>query len=56
MSSSPTDVLTRHRERVTDNVLLSELAALPTPAEVLDTVPDPRSRRRRRYQLAHCCP
>ncbi|GIH66627.1 ISAs1 family transposase [Microbispora siamensis] len=46
--SSPIDVLFRHLEHVTVSDPLSDLPAL---AEVLDAVPDPRSRRGRRYRL-----
>jgi len=46
--SSPIDVLSRHLE----HVALTDPAADPhTPAEVLDSVSDPRSRRGRRYRL-----
>lgn len=48
MPSSPIDVLSRHLEHVT---LTDPAADLPTLAEVLDAVPDPRSRRGRRYRL-----
>ncbi|MFI7033582.1 ISAs1 family transposase [Microbispora rosea] len=48
MPSSPIDVLSRHLEHVTISDPLSDLPAL---AEVLDAVPDPRSRRGRRYRL-----
>ncbi|MEU7916997.1 ISAs1 family transposase, partial [Microbispora bryophytorum] len=48
MPSSPIDVLFRHLEHVTISDPLSDLPAL---AEVLDAVPDPRSRRGRRYRL-----
>ncbi|WP_460716905.1 transposase family protein, partial [Microbispora hainanensis] len=48
MPSSPIDVLSRHLERVT---ICDPLSDLPTLAEVLDAIPDPRSRRGRRYRL-----
>ncbi|MFC5814165.1 transposase family protein [Nonomuraea harbinensis] len=48
MPSSPINVLSRHLEHVT---LTDPAIDLPTLAEVLDTVPDPRSRSGRRYQL-----
>ncbi|WP_328855054.1 ISAs1 family transposase [Microbispora hainanensis] len=48
MPSSPIDVLSRHLERVT---ICEPLSDLPTLAEVLDAIPDPRSRRGRRYRL-----
>ncbi|MEV4569546.1 ISAs1 family transposase [Nonomuraea sp. NPDC049419] len=48
MPSSPIDVLSRHLEHVT---LTDPSIDLPTLAAVLDTVPDPRSRRGRRYRL-----
>ncbi|MFI7231126.1 ISAs1 family transposase [Nonomuraea angiospora] len=51
MPSSPIDVLARHLEHVTITNLPTDLLDLPTLAEVLDTVPDPRSRRGRRYRL-----
>jgi predicted transposase YbfD/YdcC len=46
--SSPLDVLTRHLEHVT---ITDPPADLPALAEILDTIPDPRSRRGRRYRL-----
>jgi predicted transposase YbfD/YdcC len=46
--SSPIDVLSRHLEHV---ALTDPVSDLPTLAEVLDTLPDPRSRRGRRYRL-----
>jgi hypothetical protein len=49
--SSPIDVLARHLEHVTVADLLTDLLDPPALAEVLDTVPDPRSRRGRRYRL-----
>ncbi|GAA3468696.1 hypothetical protein GCM10018965_032530 [Nonomuraea roseola] len=49
--SSPIDVLARHLEHVTVADLLTDPLDLPTLAEVLDAVPDPRSRRGRRYRL-----
>ena len=50
MPSSPIDVLARHlKHTVTDP--LTDLLDLPALAEVLDAVPDPRSRRGRRYRL-----
>ncbi|MFB9534578.1 transposase family protein [Nonomuraea roseola] len=51
MPSSPIDVLARHLEHVTVADLLTDPLDLPTLAEVLDAVPDPRSRRGRRYRL-----
>ncbi|WP_326821058.1 ISAs1 family transposase [Streptosporangium sp. NBC_01756] len=51
MPSSPIDVLARHLEHVTVADPLTDLLDLPTLAEVLDAVPDPRSRRGRRYRL-----
>ncbi|MEV4100022.1 ISAs1 family transposase [Nonomuraea sp. NPDC049649] len=48
MPSSPIDVLSRHLEHV---ALTAPAADLHTLAEVLDSVPDPRSRRGRRYRL-----
>ncbi|WP_170247488.1 ISAs1 family transposase, partial [Nonomuraea zeae] len=51
MPSSPIKVLDRHLEHITVADPLSDLLELPTLAEVLDTVPDPRSRRGRRYRL-----
>ncbi|MCK2216370.1 ISAs1 family transposase [Actinomadura sp. ATCC 31491] len=48
MPSSPIDVLTRHLEHVT---ITDPPADLPTLAELLDAIPDPRSRRGRRYRL-----
>lgn len=48
MPSSPINVLSRHLEHLT---LTDPAADLPTLAEVLDAVPDPRSRRGRRYRL-----
>jgi predicted transposase YbfD/YdcC len=49
--SSPIDVLARHLEHVTVADPPTDLLDLPALAEVLDTVPDPRSRRGRRYRL-----
>ncbi|WP_327588921.1 hypothetical protein OHA25_19235 [Nonomuraea sp. NBC_00507] len=49
--SSPIDVLARHLEDVTVASPLTDLLDLPALAEVLDTVPDPRSRRGRCYRL-----
>ncbi|MFI0425296.1 ISAs1 family transposase [Spongiactinospora sp. 9N601] len=51
MPSSPIDVLSRHFEHVSAADSLSDFPDLPTLAEVLDMVPDPRSRRGRRYRL-----
>ncbi|MFC5818065.1 ISAs1 family transposase [Nonomuraea harbinensis] len=55
MPSSPIDVLARHLEHVTPADPFAsppaDLIDLPTLAEVLDTLPDPRSRRGRRYRL-----
>ncbi|MFI6637946.1 ISAs1 family transposase [Nonomuraea fuscirosea] len=51
MPSSPIDVLARHSEHVTAASPPADLLDLPTLAEVLDTLPDPRSRRGRRYRL-----
>ncbi|MEW9550648.1 transposase family protein [Nonomuraea sp. NPDC050783] len=51
MPSSPINVLARHLEHVTVANPPGDLPDLLTLAEVLDTVPDPRSRRGRRYQL-----
>ncbi|MCA2187213.1 transposase family protein [Nonomuraea cavernae] len=51
MPSSPIDVLSRHLEHVTVADLPAEPLDLPTLAELLDTLPDPRSRRGRRYRL-----
>ncbi|WP_346156276.1 transposase family protein [Nonomuraea recticatena] len=51
MPSSPIDVLSRHLEHVTVADLPTEPLDLPTLAELLDTIPDPRSRRGRRYRL-----
>ncbi|MBB5966437.1 ISAs1 family transposase [Planomonospora venezuelensis] len=48
MPSSPIDMLTRHSEHV---ALSDPWTDLPVLAEVLDTVPDPRSRHGRRYRL-----
>ncbi|MEU8404301.1 ISAs1 family transposase [Nonomuraea sp. NPDC048892] len=48
MPSSPIDVLSRHLEHIT---LTDATVDLPTLAEVLDAVPDPRCRRGRRYRL-----
>lgn len=45
--SSTSDVLTRHLEHVTASGSPTDLHDLPTLAEGLDTVPDPRSRRGR---------
>jgi hypothetical protein len=44
--SSPIDVLARHLEHVSLTDLSTDPLDLPTLAEVLDTVPDPRSRLR----------
>jgi predicted transposase YbfD/YdcC len=49
--SSPIDVLARHLEHVSLADPLADLLVLLALAEVLDTVPDPRSRRGRRYRL-----
>ncbi|MGW4411915.1 transposase family protein [Nonomuraea sp. NPDC004702] len=53
--SSPIDVLSRHLEHVTVASPPADSPAdpldPPTLAELLDTVPDPRSRRGRRYRL-----
>jgi hypothetical protein len=49
--SSPVDVLARHLEHVTTADPPSDLLDLPTLAEVLDALPDPRSRRGRRCRL-----
>jgi hypothetical protein len=46
--SSTIDVLSRHLEHV---ALTDPASDLPTLAEVLDAVPDPRHRRGRRYRL-----
>ncbi|WP_171075202.1 ISAs1 family transposase [Nonomuraea basaltis] len=51
MPSSPIDVLARHLEHVTVADPLTDPLDLPTLAEVLNAVPDPRSRRGRRYRL-----
>ncbi|MFI7469995.1 ISAs1 family transposase [Nonomuraea sp. NPDC049646] len=51
MPSSPIDVLARDREHVTVADPPTDLLDLPTLAEILDVVPDPRSRRGRRYRL-----
>ncbi|MEV4018850.1 transposase family protein [Nonomuraea angiospora] len=51
MPSSPIDVLARRLEHVTVADPLTDLLHLPALAEVLDAVPDPRSRRGRRYRL-----
>ncbi|WP_169789220.1 ISAs1 family transposase [Nonomuraea candida] len=48
MPSSPIDVLAPHREHVTTTDPPTDL---PTLAELLDAIPDPRSRRGRRYRL-----
>ncbi|MGN9846569.1 ISAs1 family transposase [Nonomuraea sp. H19] len=48
MPSSTIDVLSRHLEHV---ALTDPASDLPTLAEVLDAVPDPRHRRGRRYRL-----
>ncbi|MFI6744542.1 ISAs1 family transposase [Nonomuraea sp. NPDC050451] len=48
MPSSPIDVLARHLEHVT---VTDPPTDLPTLAKLLDTIPDPRSRRGRRYRL-----
>lgn len=49
--SSPIDVLTHHREHVTFTNLITNPDDLPALVEVLDALPDPRSRRGRRYRL-----
>lgn len=49
--SSPIDVLSRHLEHLTVADLPAEPVDLSTLAELLDTIPDPRSRRGRRYRL-----
>jgi predicted transposase YbfD/YdcC len=46
--SSPIDVLARHLEHVTTTDPPTDL---PTLAELLDAIPDPRSRQGRRYRL-----
>ncbi|SDI50983.1 ISAs1 family transposase [Nonomuraea jiangxiensis] len=51
MPSSPIDVLARHLEHVTIADPPGDLPDLPTLAQVLDAIPDPRSRRGRRYRL-----
>ncbi|MFE3455895.1 ISAs1 family transposase [Nonomuraea sp. NPDC059194] len=51
MPSSPIDVLCRHLEHVTASDPLMDLTDLPALVEVLHAVPDPRSRRGRRYPL-----
>ncbi|MEV4288874.1 hypothetical protein AB0K40_25480 [Nonomuraea bangladeshensis] len=51
MPSSPIDVLARHLEHVTVTDPLTDLPAL---AKHLGTLPDPRSRRDRRYRLGLC--
>ncbi|MET9250298.1 transposase family protein [Nonomuraea sp. NPDC003709] len=48
MPSSTIDVLSRHLEHV---ALTDPASDLPTLAQVLDAVPDPRHRRGRRYRL-----
>ncbi|QFY09987.1 hypothetical protein GBF35_28085 [Nonomuraea phyllanthi] len=47
-------MLTRHLEHVTASGSPTDRHDLPTLAEVLDTVPDPSSRRGRRYRLGRC--
>jgi predicted transposase YbfD/YdcC len=49
--SSPIDVLARHCEDVEPSCSPPEFPDLPSLAEVLDGLPDPRSRRGRRYRL-----
>jgi predicted transposase YbfD/YdcC len=49
--SSPIDVLVRHRERITPSGPPAEPSQLPALAELLDQLPDPRTRRGRRYRL-----
>jgi predicted transposase YbfD/YdcC len=49
--SSPIDVLARHLEHVTVTDPPGDLPDLPTLAQVLDAIPDPRSRHGRRYRL-----
>ncbi|GIH76819.1 hypothetical protein Plo01_32480 [Planobispora longispora] len=44
-------MLTHHREHVTSTAPIASPDDLPAPADVLDTPPDPRSRRGRRYRL-----
>ncbi|WP_327588436.1 transposase family protein [Nonomuraea sp. NBC_00507] len=44
-------MLARHLEHVDASDLLIDPDDLPALAEVLDTVPDPRSRRGRRYRI-----
>ncbi|MFF4624780.1 transposase family protein [Nonomuraea jabiensis] len=51
MPSSPIDVLARHLEHVAVANPPTDLLDLPTLAEILDALPDPRSRRGRRYRL-----
>ncbi|MEV2267775.1 ISAs1 family transposase [Nonomuraea africana] len=51
MPSSPIDVFTHHREHVTFADLITGPDDLPALVEVLDALPDPRSRRGRRYRL-----
>ncbi|MFC7647315.1 transposase family protein [Streptosporangium lutulentum] len=51
MPSSPVDVLTHHREHATFTDLITSPDDLPALAEVLDALPDPRSRRGCRYRL-----
>ncbi|NBE98103.1 MULTISPECIES: ISAs1 family transposase [unclassified Nonomuraea] len=51
MPSSPINVLARHLEHVTFSDPPIDPLDLPALAEVLDTVPDPRDRRGRRYRL-----
>ncbi|MEU9832585.1 transposase family protein [Streptosporangium sp. NPDC048047] len=48
MPSSPIEVLARHSEHV---AVSDPWADLPILAEVLDVLPDPRSRRGRHYRL-----
>ncbi|WP_157383083.1 hypothetical protein [Nonomuraea coxensis] len=47
-------MLSRHLEHVTAASLPDDLLDLPTPAEVLDAVPDPRSRRDAALASARC--
>lgn len=51
MPSSPIDVLVCHREDVTLSCPPTDLPHLPALAELLDELPDPRTRRGRRYRL-----
>ncbi|MBX6386442.1 MAG: transposase family protein [Microbispora sp.] len=51
MPSSPIDVLVRHREQVALSSPPDELPQLPALAELLDELPDPRTRRGRRHRL-----